>query len=214
MKIRQPLKTLVKSWLVAGTAVMVPLIGTYLILKFIILSIDDLFISFMPENLHPSKIFGIDIPGVGLIATIAIILVVGGITRMYVGKTLVGWGDRIIAKIPLGRGIYKSIKQFVSAITSDKSKKFRSVAAVEYPRRGCWMIGFVTGDYEMQTGELRERMVSIFIPTTPNPTSGFLIYIPREDMRTLPISVEEAFKLIVSAGIVQEPSLDSHLDKL
>lgn len=190
--------------MIAGTAVLVPLIGTYLILKFIILSADDLAISLLPARLHPDELFGKDIPGLGLIATIILILIVGILTRLYFGKKLVQLGDYIMSKIPLGRGIYSGIKQFMSAILTRSEEKFKSVVAVEYPRKGCWVIGFVTAEPIPQIRRIDERrLLNIFVPTTPNPTSGFMIMVPQEDTKPLDMGIDEAFKLLISGGIVQ-----------
>lgn len=205
MKLFSGLKKLFKGYMIAGTAVLVPLIGTYLILKFIIQSADGLVVSLLPDSLHPETIFHKDIPGIGLVATLILIILVGVFTRMYIGRTLVRIGDKIISKIPLGRGIYGGIKKFMSAILSDREKRFRSVVAIEYPRKSLWVIGFVTSDSMMELQDLHENtLVNVFIPTTPNPTSGFLIMVPKGEIRHLSIGIDEAFKLIISGGIVQE----------
>jgi uncharacterized membrane protein len=205
MKLISALKKIFKRYMIAGTAVLVPLIGTYLILKFIIISADDLAMSLLPARLHPDELFGKDIPGLGLIATIILILIVGIFTRLYFGKKLVQLGDYIMSKIPLGRGIYSGIKQFMTAILTRSEEKFKSVVAVEYPRKGCWVLGFVTAEPISQIRRIDEkRLLNIFIPTTPNPTSGFLIMVPEEDTRPLDMGIDEAFKLLISGGIIQD----------
>ncbi len=159
----------------------------------------------LPEHLQPEEMFGYDIPGLGLIATIVLILIVGVLTRLYIGRFLVNLGDKIISKIPLGRGIYNAIKKFMSAIFTDREEKFRSVVAVEYPRRDCWVIGFVTSDAPSEfQAQTEEHLVNVFVPTTPNPTSGFLIMVPREEIRKLSMDIDEAFKLLISGGIIQD----------
>lgn len=201
----QGLKTIFKKYMIAGTAVLVPLIGTYLILKFIILSIDNMMISLLPLRFQPQQIFGQYVPGLGLIATIILILFMGLLTRLYIGKMLMNMGDRIISKIPLGRGIYSGMKQFVSTVISGRKDKFKSVVVIEYPRKGCWVIGFLTSEsMGCVQGLADDTMVNVFVPTTPNPTSGYLAIIPKRDVRRLDIGVDEAFKIIISGGIVHE----------
>jgi len=205
MNLINGLKKVFKKYMIAGTAVLIPLMGTYLILKFLINSVDDMVISILPEHLQPQEVIGTDIPGIGLVATIILIILVGMLTRLYVGKMLVRIGDKIISKIPLGRGIYGAIKQFMSAIFADSGQRFRSVVAVEYPRRGCWVIGFVTSDVIAAFSDLSEEtLVNVFVPTTPNPTSGFLIMVPKSEIKYLSMGIDKAFKLLTSGGIIQE----------
>lgn len=205
MILLQGLKTIFKKYMIAGTAVLVPLIGTYLILKFIILSIDNMAISLLPLRFQPQQIFGQYIPGLGLIATLILILFMGLLTRLYIGRMLMSMGDAIISKIPLGRGIYSGMKQFVATIISGRKDKFKGVVAIEYPRKECWVIGFLTSDSMKCVQDLSDdTMVNVFVPTTPNPTSGYLAIIPKRDVRHLDIGVDEAFKIIISGGIVHE----------
>ena len=205
MKILSGLKEIFKKYMLAGTAVLVPIIGTYLILRFIINSFDSIMISILPSNLKPQNIFGIDIPGFGFVATIVLILVVGVFTRLYIGRYFVTIGERIMAKIPLGRSIYSGIKKFMSTIMANHEERFKSVVAVEYPRRGCWVIGFVTSDGCKETAKLsQEGMVNVFVPTTPNPTSGFMIILPKSDVKIINLSIDEAFKLLISGGIINQ----------
>ncbi|MBT3182484.1 MAG: DUF502 domain-containing protein [Deltaproteobacteria bacterium] len=205
MQLVQGVKRVFKKYMLAGTVVLVPLIGTYLILKFIITSADNLFISMLPEKFQPQAVLGYDIPGLGLIATIVLIMIVGVVTRLYIGRFLVNVGDKIISKIPLGRGIYNAIKKFMSAILTNREEKFRSVVAVEYPRRDCWVIGFVTSDATAEfQAQTEKHLVNVFVPTTPNPTSGFLIMVPRDEIKKLSMDIDEAFKLLISGGIIQD----------
>lgn len=205
MKILNGLKEIFKKYMIAGTAVIVPLIGTYLILRFIINSFDSIMISILPSELRPQNIFGMDIPGIGLVATIALILVVGILTRLYIGRYIVIVGDKIISKIPLGRSIYSGIKKFMAAILANHEERFKSVVAVEYPRRDCWVIGFVTSDACKETRKLNEKeLINVFIPTTPNPTSGFMVIMPKSEAVPLDMKIDDAFKLLISGGIIGE----------
>ncbi len=198
------MKKFFKRYFLAGLAVAVPLVVTYLILKFLIVSTDQLVLSFIPERLWPRSLTGVDIPGFGLIVTILLILSIGVLTRHYVGRKFVSLGDRIISKIPLGAGIYNATKQFMNTFISDKEQQFKGVVVVEYPRKGSWVMGFVTRHPSRHILDVDQReWVTIFIPTTPNPTSGFLIMVPEEETRPLDITTDEAFKFIISAGYLQ-----------
>lgn len=198
------MKKIFKKYFLAGLAVLVPLVVTYLILKFLILSADALLLSFIPERFWPESVWGISIPGVGLVAIIVLILFIGMLTRHYVGKKALRLGDRVISRIPIGAGIYNATKQFMNTFISDKEQQFKGVVVVEYPRRGSWVMGFVTKTPDRRILNVDEReWTTVFVPTTPNPTSGFLIMVPHEETKPLGISTDEAFKFIVSAGYLQ-----------
>lgn len=144
------------------------------------------------------------IPGLGVAMLIAILILIGMFTTGFIGKFFVRLGDFIVSKMPLISSIYSLLKQLFETIFSSKSQSFKEAVLVEYPRKGLWIIGFLAGE---TTGELKEKlahksMVSVFIPTTPNPTSGFLVMVPREDIIKLKMSVEDALKYTVSCGIV------------
>jgi uncharacterized membrane protein len=204
------MKKIFKKYFLAGLAVLMPLVVTYLILKFLILSADALLLSFIPERFWPSNVWGIDIPGLGLIAILVLIIFIGMFTRQYLGKKLFLLGDRLISKIPIGAGIYNATKQFMNTFISDKEQQFKGVVVVEYPRRGSWVMGFITRNPDKRILNIDERnWTTVFIPTTPNPTSGFLIMVPLEETKPLDISTDEAFKFIVSAGYLQGNGGDS-----
>jgi uncharacterized membrane protein len=198
------MKSLFKKYFLAGLAVILPLVITYLILKFLIVSADQLIMSLLPEQLQPQKIFGREILGLGFIVTLVLILVTGFLTRLYIGRKLMRLGDWFISKIPVGAGIYSAMKQFMSTFISDKEQQFKNVVIVEYPRKDSWVLGFVTKNPQKHILNIDDReWLTIFIPTTPNPTSGFLIMVPAEDTRAVEISIDEAFKFIISGGYIQ-----------
>lgn len=200
--------TLFKRYFVSGLLVLIPIIGTLWILKVIILYADGLFMGFLPARFQPEAIFGRNIPGIGLLITVGLVLLVGVLARLYIGRKAVRLGDRIIGRIPLGRGIYNAIKQFMNAFVSDdENKQYRRVVAVEYPRRGCYMLGFVVGPAQPVIQERFDHSwITIFLPTSPNPTSGFMISVPEKEVIPLSISVEKAFKYIISGSIDRAPS--------
>jgi uncharacterized membrane protein len=177
----------------------------------LILWADGFFKSFVPSALHPESLFGRPIPGVGIVVTIIIILLFGVLTRLYFGKMILRWGDNLFSKIPLGRGVYKALKDFVSLTFSEGGKGFKQVAMIEYPRKGTWALVFVTSEATGQIQEKsHEKVYSVFLPTTPNPTSGYLLLVPEKDLIILDMKVEQAMKIIISAGVVQEKAIKAH----
>ena len=141
---------------------------------------------------------------VGVLITLLIVLIAGAVARNFLGRKLVAFGEQIITKIPLARTIYIALKQVIETLFMGRGmKNLKRVALFEYPRKGIYSIGFITGTLEpgMQHNQTDRTLVSIFVPTTPNPTSGYYIMVPQEDVRELSISVEDAFRIIMSAGL-------------
>ncbi|MDZ4163503.1 MAG: DUF502 domain-containing protein [Smithellaceae bacterium] len=200
------MKNSIKGIFLTGLAVTIPLGLTIYIFIFLINLMDGLFL-IIPEKYQPVHLLGVHIPGLGIIFTFILIFICGLITKSYLGDRLVGFGEGLLDRIPVIRSVYQALKHVVNSLVGDKSRTFRQVALVEFPRKGVYSIGFVTGlkngEVEMKTGK---RCVSVFVPTTPNPTSGFLIMIPEEDVTPMDMTVEEAFVLIMSVGIVTPES--------
>jgi uncharacterized membrane protein len=163
------------------------------------------------RNIFGDTLTFLDRPGVGLLALVALIYIVGFLTRTFVGGKLVVLGEAILRRVPLVRSIYTGTKQILDAILTGSERHFDEVVLIEYPRRGLYAIGFVTSPArgEVQT-HMTGETVNVFLPTTPNPTSGYLLVIPREDMTILDMSVEDAVKLIISGGIVAPEPGNSH----
>ncbi len=195
----------IKKIMLTGVAAIIPVGLTIYILLIIIKAMNNL-VRIIPYRYQPDQILPFHVPGLGIIFTLILIFVVGLVTKSYLGKKAVTLGELIVGKIPLVRGIYKGIKQLVDAIMSDKGDSFKKVVLIEYPRKGLYSIAFVTGDTR---GEVKERTfqnaMNLFVPTTPNPTSGFYIVIPKSDVIPLTMTVEEAFTLIMSGGIITPP---------
>ncbi|UCD85016.1 MAG: DUF502 domain-containing protein [Deltaproteobacteria bacterium] len=164
------------------------------------------FFDFVPNRFHPDNIFGTHIPGLAVIFTLIIILIAGILTRNYIGKKLVSYGDHIIARIPLVSTIYQGIKQLIESIFTQEARHFRRVVLVEWPRKGVYAVAFVTqeNDGELQK-KTQQKTIGIFLPTSPNPTTGYYFLVPEEETVPLDISIEDAFKLILSAGILTPP---------
>lgn len=149
---------------------------------------------------------GIKIPGLGVLLTLALIMLVGFLGTNYLGKKLIGYGEYIMEKVPVVSSVYKTIKQIIDTIGAKDKNAFQRVVLIEYPRKGLWALAFVTGETE---GEVQhktsEELINLFLPTTPNPTSGFLLMVPREDTIPMDMTVEEGIKTIISAGVITPP---------
>lgn len=197
-----------RRYLVAGLLVWVPLWVTVLIVKFLIDLMDQTLV-LLPEAAQPEHLLGFRIPGLGFVLTFVVVLVTGIIAANLFGRQLVRVWEGMLARIPLVRSIYSAVKQVMETVFSNTGQSFRRVALVEYPRKDVWTLAFVTGEgiaeVQRRTGQ---DMVSVFVPTTPNPTSGFFLMLPRAQVIDLDMPVEVGLKLILSAGVVapeQEP---------
>lgn len=187
----------------AGLIALLPIAGTLWLIKIIIYAAEGLFAGFIPSQWRATNLIGYDIPGMGILAALIVVFIVGLFTRLYIGKKVLNYGDRLFKKIPVGRGIYTAIKQFLDTVSGKSRDSFRQVVLVEYPSPGIFALGFLTGyaSGEVQS-KTESRVANVFIPTTPNPTSGFLLMFPETKMTYLDMTVEEAFKFIVSGGVV------------
>lgn len=164
-----------------------------------------------PLSQLPPSVFQLSTFGIGLVGTIIIVLFVGSVARFYTGRKLLGIGESIIARIPLARTIYTASKQVIESIfLATGFKGVKRVVMFEYPRKGIYSIGFVTGTVKENAGRniSGRNLVSIFVPTTPNPTSGYYIMLPEEDIKELPISTEDAFRIIISGGLADTQTQD------
>lgn len=191
---------------VAGILVLLPISLTIFIVTFLFTKLDDLL---SPAFLKLLILSGISIPeeqfvpGLGFIATILLILFTGLVTRNFIGRKFVSLGEIAVEKIPIARTIYSGAKQILETVTKSQFETFNKVVMIEYPRRGLFSIGFITCESRGEIQELTEEcVINVFIPTTPNPTSGMLIFVPKKDIRPLSMTIEEGIKLVVSGGIV------------
>jgi len=201
------LKKKLKQIFLTGLAVTIP-IGLTLYILFFLIDIMDGLLKIIPVRYHPDTLLGIHIPGLGIIVTLALITIAGLVTTSYVGYKIVQSGEDLVDRIPFVRNIYQAIKKISDSMFMDKRSSFKKVVLVEFPRKGVYTIGFVTG---VPSGEIRKKAgqncISVFLPTTPNPTSGYLIIVPEDELIQMDMSVEEALTFIISVGIVT-PSSD------
>jgi len=191
-----------RRYLVAGLLVWLPL-GVTIFLFRILLGLMDKSLVLLPRQYHPEEWLGIGIPGLGVILTILVLLLTGVFTANIVGRKFLGGWESLLDRIPVARSIYSAAKNFTEIVFSDSGKAFKKVLLVEYPRKGIYTLTFQTAS---NLGEVQGRtgidVVCCFVPTTPNPTSGFIIVVPRADVIELDMSVDEAAKLIMSLGVV------------
>ena len=192
-----------RRYLIAGLLVWVPLGITWFVIKFMI-DVMDQTLLLLPPDFRPENLLGFRVPGLGVVLTIVILLVTGIVVANLVGRTLVRMGERLLARIPLVRSIYSGVKQVMETMFSDSGKSFRNVVLIEYPRKGIWTLAFLTGEQGTRESEdkIGRRVSHIFVPTTPNPTSGFFLMVPTDDVLILEMSVDEGLKMIISAGVV------------
>ena len=192
-----------RKWLLAGLLVIVPVAITLAVLRWVIDTLDQTLL-ILPEAWHPDKLFGVHIPGFGVLLTLAILLVVGATASNFVGKRLVGLGDKVVARIPVVRSIYSSVKQVSVTLFSESGNAFRVAVLVQWPRTEVWTIGFVTGTPGGDVvNYLRgEEYLSVYVPTTPNPTGGYFVMLRKSDCIELKMSVDDALKYVVSMGVV------------
>ena len=182
----------IKRRIFAGLLAIVPIAVTFWILKLLFTFLDGFAAPIL-------KRIGIEIPGLGIILTLVIVFVLGLFVTNVLGKTLFKWGERILAKLPIVNTIYKTIKQITSAFSGSTVKSFQQVIFMQYPRIGLWTMCFVTNESQNETGE---EFYHVFVPTTPNPTSGVFIIVPKKDVVHPNISVEDGLKAIISGGIL------------
>jgi uncharacterized membrane protein len=194
-----------RRYFLTGIVVAAPVLLTAYIAWATITWIDGLVTPLIPRQYLPETYLPFKIPGIGLVVVLIAFTLVGWITAGLAGRTLVRLGEGIVARMPVIRGVYSALKQVFETLFTQSSNSFRQVVLIEFPRRGSWSLGFVTG---VTAGEVGRRLsdgrelINVFIPTTPNPTSGFLMFVPREELHFLDMSVEDGLKMLVSVGLV------------
>ncbi|WP_040502645.1 DUF502 domain-containing protein [Herbaspirillum sp. YR522] len=191
-----------RKYFITGLLILVPLAITVWVLNLIIGTMDQSLL-LLPESWRPEAIVGFHIPGLGTILTLLIIFLTGLAARNFIGRQIVSLWEGILTRIPVVKSIYSSVKQVSDTLFSSSGNAFRKAVLIQYPRQGSWTIAFLTG---VPGGEVRNHLhgdfISVYVPTTPNPTSGFFLMLPRADSIELDMSVDEALKYIVSMGVV------------
>jgi uncharacterized membrane protein len=202
----------IRAYFLAGALVTAPLAITFAVAWWFIELVDRNIVPMIPAHWNPDTYlretigFEIGLPGLGLLILFIVITLIGALTAGFLGRMVVSFGERILARMPVVRSVYGAVKQILETVLKQQSNAFRQAVLIEYPRRGIWAIGFITGTTEGEVQHLvREEVVNVFIPTTPNPTSGFLLFVPGKDIVILDMNVEEAVKMVISGGIVTPP---------
>ncbi len=190
-----------------GLVIVAPILLTIYLIWWIITLVDGLIVPWVPAIYNPSYYLGTDIPGFGVVVFLLFTGLVGALTKGLFGRQLLKFGESLVDRMPVVRSIYNAIKQIAETVLSQTNSSFQHACLVEYPRKGIWAIAFVStetkGEVNVRTGD--QTVLSVFLPTTPNPTSGFLLFVPKADVVLLDMTVEEAAKLVISAGLVTPP---------
>jgi uncharacterized membrane protein len=191
-----------RRYLIAGLLVWVPLGITIYVINWLVTTLDQTLL-LVPAALRPENLVGFRIPGLGVVLSFLILFGTGAIAANFFGQRLIlGW-ESLLGRIPFVKSIYSSVKQVSDTLLSDTGNAFRKALLVEFPRPGCWTIGFLTGTpAEGVAGHLPGEHISIYVPTTPNPTGGYFVMVPKANVRELDMSVDEALKYIISMGVV------------
>ena len=191
-----------RKWLVAGILVWAPLAITFWVINAVIGFMDQT-ILLLPAAYRPEAVFGFNIPGLGAVLAVLLVLLTGALVANFLGRKLITLGESVLNRIPLVRSVYSAVKQVIETFVSQDSRSFRQVVLVEYPRKDCWSLAVLAGD---PVGEVQDKtaqkVITVFLPTAPNPTSGFVIMVPEHEIIPLEMSVEEGFRMVISLGVV------------
>jgi uncharacterized membrane protein len=191
-----------RKWLFAGLLVLVPLIITLWVLDWVITTLDET-LRILPMEWHPDRLLGLHIPGLGVVFALAVVLLIGALASNIIGNRLVDWWHALLHRIPVVRSIYSGVKQVSDTLFSEKGNAFRQAVLVQWPREGMWTIGFVTGTPGGDlVNHLRGDYLSVYVPTTPNPTGGYFVMLRRSDCIVLAMSVDEALTYVISMGVI------------
>lgn len=210
----------IRTYFLTGFIITAPLVITVYLIWTLVEWVDSWVIPYIPEVYNPDNYLPFHVPGFGLLAAIFLITVVGFLTANIIGRSIVSWGEGILGRMPLVRNLYNGLKQIFETVLSDQTASFQEVGLIEYPRKGLWAVVFIATETR---GEVDRRLrgiddgnetLSVFLPTTPNPTSGFLLFVPRQDLIRLKMSVEDGAKLVISAGLVAPSKHQEELEEL
>ncbi len=192
----------IRRWLLAGLLVLVPLAITLAVLNWIVTLLDQT-LEILPGSWHPDKVLGFHLPGFGVLLTLGIVLLMGAIASNFLGRKLLMLGNALMRRIPIVRSIYSSVKQVSDTLFSENGNAFRKALLVQWPREGVWTIGFLTG---LPGGDVINHLptdyLSVYVPTTPNPTGGYFVMLKKTECIELKMSVDEALTYVISMGVV------------
>ena len=191
-----------RRYLVAGLLVWIPIYVTVIVVQFVTRQLDKSLV-LLPRRFQPEEWLGVAIPGFGILLTLLLLLITGLLAANIVGKSMVGYWESLLVRIPFVRAVYSSTKNFAELVLSETGQSFKKVLLIEYPRKGMYTLAFMTSN---QPGEIQHRVnqevVCAFVATSPNPVTGFIVFVPKDEVVELDMEVDEAFKLVVSFGVV------------
>lgn len=192
-----------RNYFITGIIVVAPISLTIYLISLIINLIDDKILPLFPDRYNPETYLPFAVPGIGVLVFVVVLTLIGWLTTGLIGRTVVRVGENLLDRMPIVRSLYSALKQIFETVFSQNSRAFREVVLIPYPREGCWALGFATGTTRGEVQDaIRDEVVNVFLPTTPNPTSGFLLFLPRKDVIFLKMSVEQGIKLVISGGVV------------
>ena len=192
----------IRRYFVAGLLVWLPIGATVLVVS-LLLDIIGRLLTMLPPALRPEELFGVPVPGLDIFVAFLVLILTGVLAANLLGRRLVRWYESILSKIPLVRTVYSAVKHFSEIVLSDSNSSFKKVLLIQYPRAGLFSLAFQTSEEPPEVQAVTgEEVVTVFLPTTPNPTSGFMLFVPRRDVVELDMPVEEALKMIISLGVV------------
>ena len=200
-----------RSSFLTGIVVILPIGLTIWLIWTLIGWVDGFVLPLVPDTIQPEKYIGINLRGVGVIIFLVFTIIVGWVAKGLIGRSLILWGEGLVNRMPVVRSIYSGAKQIAETVFAQTERSFEKACLIEYPRRGIWAIGFISTNAKgevAETAATSSALMSVFVPTTPNPTSGFLLFFPKDDVIELDMSVEDAAKLVISAGLVYPNSKD------
>lgn len=202
-----------RSSFLTGLVVIAPVAMTMWLLWTTMGWIDSVVLPLVPDQIQPEKYIGINLRGVGLIIFLIFTVIVGWIAKGLIGRSLISFAESFVQRMPVVRSIYSGVKQIAETVFAQSERSFEKACLIQYPRKGIWAIGFISTEAKGEVAreaETDDTLLSIFVPTTPNPTSGFLLFFPKSDVIELDMSVEDAAKLVISAGLVYPGGKDPH----
>ncbi len=192
-----------RTYFLTGIVVTAPIAITIYLTYVFVTFVDAKITPLIPVRYNPETYLPFGIPGLGVFVAVFALILIGFLTANYLGRALLVFGERIVGRMPVVRSIYNALKQIMETVLAQSGTSFRDVVVLEYPRKGIWAVAFVTSQAKGQVDKMNDDdMISIFMPTTPNPTSGFLLFVPKKDLTYLDMSVEEGVKLVISAGMI------------
>jgi len=210
---RRGLFTGLRNSFLTGLVVIAPIGLTAWLIWTVIGWIDSWVLPFVPAGLRPEQYIGIDLRGVGVVFFLFFTILVGWIAKGLIGRSLIRWAEGLLESVPVVRSIYGGVKQIAETVFAQSERSFEKACLIQYPRKGIWAIGFISTNAKGEVNrraETDDQLISVFVPTTPNPTSGFLLFFPSEDVIELDMAVEEAAKLVISAGLVYPEDKNGH----